>query len=206
MKTARAILDKEIKANVFWQGDAPLLDPGEAMLKIASRLAATSEQLSIRLDKQIADFDERQANGTMMDCVCCGHSPEIETLDKGIQDLWKFTTKEAAALMGSIQKIGLADRAIRLQEGQAAMVGAALMAMFEALGLPESEQLRGRSVLLAKMAELEGAPGPLDGPSHVGAIVQGDWSPSESPVEVPLSRGPSDGLDPVDDLSWLDES
>lgn len=208
MVHAKAVLRKEISEHVFWQEEAPLLDPGDALLRVASRLSATADQLGMRLDRQIREYDERTDWGSAEACACCGHEPTTETLDKGIQDLWKFTTKETANVMGMIQKIGLAERRVRLEEAQAFMVAQGMQAMFEALNIPESDQLRGRQILLSKMKELEEAPGPGDGPSAL-PILDVEWSVevSESPLTVEEGMGgPPVGpviSVPAEDVDWL---
>lgn len=170
MASAKALMKQQISENVFWQGEAPLLDPGEAMLRIASRLQATSDQLGLRLDAAIERYDERQEQGSLGACECCGHDPVDEVLDKGIQDLWKFTTKEAGNLMGQIQKIGIADRAVRLQEAQVLMVAKAMSALFDHLQLSEQQQIAGRDVVLGALQAAEEPAGLLDSPSALPVL------------------------------------
>jgi len=189
-QAARNVVKDQIKDNVFWQGDAPLLDPGDALIRIASRLHATSEQLSMRLDRQVHDYEDRYADeGRPEACECCGHMPQEEMLDKGLIDLYKFTHKETANILTMIQKIGLAERAIRLQEAQALIVAQAMQTLFEHLNLPEHAQIEARQVVLNKMMELEEAPGPTDDPVSAVEVIAGDVL--EGPVE------------PSEDLEWL---
>lgn len=193
---------------MFWDGDAPLLDPGEALVKIASRLHRTAEKMSQRLDDQMEAHDELVENGVGA-CECCGYdATHGDPVNDQTLEIWKFAIKETASIMNQIQRIGLADRALRLQEGQAQLVISGMMAAFDALQLSEEDQIKARDAMVKTMLRLEEAPGMLDDPqSHVPALLN---APAHEPErvlkaeQVPNGPGPRpDAAAEPDDLSWL---
>lgn len=162
--TQRHRLIEKARGSAFWNPDEDVLDPSVTMLKIASRLYRTTEVMGDRLDVQLDEWTERVENRDGEgDCECCGLDPvPPNPFTEQILDTWKFCIKETNSLLGSIQKIGLAERALRLQEGQVQLLIIGMSAIFETLELTEVQQLRARDAAISAMMALEESPGVLD--------------------------------------------
>lgn len=142
------------KKSLFWDPDAPLMDPGDALVSIASRLHDASVRLAERLDDQMADWDERRGQASAA-CECCGIYPDSEIFDKGLMQAFQFCIKESGVLFTNVEKLGLREREIQLRESQVALLVGALTHMMEAMKATEEQQILGRGALLTKIAELE---------------------------------------------------
>lgn len=169
-KSLSAAWKRKLSGSAFYPDAVEIVDPGDALITIASRLMVTSEQIGMRLDEQLREYDDRKAFGDSEACPCCGAGAEINVLDKNLLEMWKFSIRETGSLLSTVEKLGLKEREVRMQEAQVMMVAQALDTMFNSLGLTEAQQLAGRQTLLETLRTLEAK---QTRPKHPSSPVEG---------------------------------
>lgn len=76
-------------------------------------------------------------------------------LDEGAARMWQFVTKELVNILTKIEALGLVERQIRLQEGQALLMAGIFDRVFAAVALTDDQREAAKIAVLAEVRELE---------------------------------------------------
>lgn len=150
------------KKAMFWNPDRPqITDIGEAIIDLASNLQHTYDSLSGQLDEALSSYkDEMRAyrlNAADGACMCCGARPEKpeHPLKSAEAHTWQFVVRELSTLLQNIQKLGILERAVALEEAKVSLVVAAIERASLSLGLEEAQLRTFRDTFVTELRAIE---------------------------------------------------
>jgi hypothetical protein len=121
----------------LWNPDAvPVTNAVDAMQKLAGRLGHACEVLGHRLESGEP-------------CSVCGRG-DLQ-LDSAAAAAWLRILRENRQLLVDMERLGIAQRFVQLEQDRVRLVAAAVGRVFEVLGLTAEQRLEGTRVLLAEL-------------------------------------------------------
>lgn len=151
----------------FWDPEsAPTEDIGVALLRLAGRLENTVEFIGGIVNRKMEAFEPaheawlERVSSKMDECVCCGYDPTFDrepkspTSSSDHSSLSSFS-RQLGDLLTKIQALGLAERQIAFQEGQAAALATIISRALEAAKIDEGSAEIVRGEVLRGLAAIE---------------------------------------------------
>lgn len=134
--------DAEKVMTLLWNPDAePVTDPTLDLARLMGSQRELVETLGSRLLSPVGG-----------DCPCCGRGPETDRAELAAH---QKAVREYRTGLTEMERIGIADRAVKVQEAQMMILAVGMDRLFAHLQLTDAQQVEGRDIVLAAIGEAE---------------------------------------------------